>query len=116
MKTHQQVVDFFEEVFPDVVPLIPNLAEDYFNNPTASLSIMRCYPWTVSDKVLLIGDSAHATVHGQGMNAGFEGCYVLDQLLEEYGDDWKGCFDAYSKYRKPDGEMVYKTYRCTTLL
>ena len=108
LKTHQQVVDFFEEVFPDVVPLIPNLAEDYFNNPTASLSIMRCYPWTVSDKVLLIGDSAHATVpfYGQGMNAGFEGCYVLDQLLEEYGDDWKGCFDAYSKYRKPDGDGV----------
>lgn len=108
LKTHQQVVDFFEEVFPDVVPLIPNLAEDYFNNPTASLSIMRCYPWTVSDKVLLIGDSAHATVpfYGQGMNAGFEGCYVLDQLLEEYGDDWKACFDAYSKYRKPDGDGV----------
>lgn len=108
LKTHQQVIDFFEEVFPDVVPLIPNLAEDYFNNPTASLSIMRCYPWTVSDKVLLIGDSAHATVpfYGQGMNAGFEGCYVLDQLLEEYGDDWKACFDAYSKYRKPDGDGV----------
>ena len=108
LKTHQQVVDFFEEVFPDVVPLVPNLAEDYFNNPTASLSIMRCYPWNVSDKVLLIGDSAHATVpfYGQGMNAGFEGCYVLDQLLEEYGDDWKACFDAYSKYRKPDGDGV----------
>lgn len=108
LKTHQQVVDFFEEVFPDVVPLIPNLAEDYFNNPTASLSIMRCFPWTVSDKVLLIGDSAHATVpfYGQGMNAGFEGCYVLDQLLEEYGDDWKACFEAYSKYRKPDGDGV----------
>ena len=106
LKTHQQVEDFFNDVFPDIVPLIPNLVEDYFNNPTSSLSIMRCYPWTVSDKVLLIGDSAHATVpfYGQGMNAGFEGCYVLDKLLEKHVDDWKACFDEYSKYRKPDGD------------
>ena len=89
LKTHQQVIDFFEEVFPDVVPLIPNLAEDYFNNPTASLSIMRCYPWTVSDKVLLIGDSAHATVpfYGQGMNAGFEGCYVCLLYTSDAADE-----------------------------
>ena len=108
LKTHQQVEDFFNDVFPDIVPLIPNLVEDYFNNPTSSLSIMRCYPWTVSDKVLLIGDSAHATVpfYGQGMNAGFEGCYVLDKLMEKHGDDWKACFEEYSKYRKPDGDGV----------
>ena len=108
LKTHQHVTDFFNEVFPDIVPLIPNLVEDFFNNPTSSLSIMRCYPWTVSDKVLLIGDSAHATVpfYGQGMNAGFEGCYVLDKLLEKHGDDWTSCFDEYSKYRKPDGDGV----------
>ena len=108
LKTHKQVEDFFNDVFPDIVPLIPNLVEDYFNNPTSSLSIMRCYPWTVSDKVLLIGDSAHATVpfYGQGMNAGFEGCYVLDKLMEKHGDDWKACFDEYSKYRKPDGDGV----------
>ena len=108
LKTHQHVTDFFNEVFPDIVPLIPNLVEDFFNNPTSSLSIMRCYPWTVSDKVLLIGDSAHATVpfYGQGMNAGFEGCYVLDKLLEKHGDDWIACFDEYSKYRKPDGDGV----------
>ena len=108
LKTHQHVVDFFNDVFPDIVPLIPNLTEDYFNNPTSSLSIMRCYPWTVSDKILLIGDSAHATVpfYGQGMNAGFEGCYVLDNLLEKHGDNWIACFNEYSKYRKPDGDSV----------
>jgi kynurenine 3-monooxygenase len=108
LQTEAQVLSFFEEVFPDVVPHMPTLVEDYFENPTSSLSIIRCYPWTVSDKVLLIGDAAHATVpfYGQGMNAGFEGCFVLDQLLEQFGDDWKGCFDEYSRYRKPDGDGV----------
>lgn len=108
LQTAEQVQSFFEEIFPDVIPHMPTLVEDYFENPTSSLSIVRCYPWTVSDKVLLIGDAAHATVpfYGQGMNAGFEGCFVLDQLLEKYGDDWKGCFDEYSRYRKPDGDGV----------
>ena len=108
LQTEQQVYDFFKEVFPDTLDLIPNLVEEYFQNPTSSLAIMRCNPWTVDDKVLLIGDAAHATVpfYGQGMNAGFEGCFVLDQLIEKHGEDWQACFDEYSKIRKPDGDGV----------
>ncbi|MGB2458262.1 MAG: FAD-dependent oxidoreductase [Flavobacteriales bacterium] len=108
LQTEQQVNDFFKEVFPDTLDLIPNLVEEYFQNPTSSLAIMRCNPWTVDDKVLLIGDAAHATVpfYGQGMNAGFEGCFVLDQLMQKHGEDWKACFDEYSKIRKPDGDGV----------
>ena len=108
LQTKQQVYDFFKEVFPDTLDLIPNLVEEYFQNPTSSLAIMRCNPWTVDDKVLLIGDAAHATVpfYGQGMNAGFEGCFVLDQLIEKHGEDWQACFDEYSKIRKPDGDGV----------
>ena len=108
LKTEKQVFDFFKEVFPDTLDLIPNLVEEYFQNPTSSLAIMRCDPWVVEDKVLLIGDAAHATVpfYGQGMNAGFEGCFVLDQLMEKHGDDWKSCFKEYSEIRKPDGDGV----------
>ena len=108
LQTEQQVYDFFKEVFPDTLDLIPNLVEEYFQNPTSSLGIMRCNPWTVNDKVLLIGDAAHATVpfYGQGMNAGFEGCFVLDQLMQKHGEDWQACFDEYSKIRKPDGDGV----------
>ena len=108
LQTEQQVYDFFKEVFPDTLNLIPNLVEEYFQNPTSSLAIMRCNPWTVDDKVLLIGDAAHATVpfYGQGMNAGFEGCFVLDQLMQKHGEDWQACFDEYSKIRKPDGDGV----------
>ena len=108
LQTEQQVYGFFKEVFPDTLDLIPNLVEEYFQNPTSSLAIMRCNPWTVDDKVLLIGDAAHATVpfYGQGMNAGFEGCFVLDQLMQKHGEDWNACFDEYSKIRKPDGDGV----------
>ena len=108
LKTEQQVYDFFKKVFPDTLELIPNLVEEYFQNPTSSLAIMRCDPWVVEDKVLLIGDAAHATVpfYGQGMNAGFEGCFVLDQLMQKHGEDWKSCFKEYSEIRKPDGDGV----------
>ena len=69
---------------------------------------MRCDPWTVEDKVLLIGDAAHATVpfYGQGMNAGFEGCFVLDKLMDKHKENWLECFNEYSKVRKPDGDGV----------
>jgi len=108
LSTKQQVHDFFNEVFPDTLELIPNLVDEYFQNPTSSLAIMRCDPWTVNDKVLLIGDAAHATVpfYGQGMNAGFEGCYVLDSLMDKHKDNWLACFNEYSKIRKPDGDGV----------
>ena len=54
LTTEHEVYAFFKTVFPDTLELIPNLAEDYFNNPTSSLAIMRCDPWTVDDKVLLL--------------------------------------------------------------
>ncbi|MGY8989534.1 MAG: FAD-dependent oxidoreductase, partial [Flavobacteriales bacterium] len=78
------------------------------SNPTSSLGIVRTYPWHISDTALLIGDSAHATVpfYGQGMNAGFEDCRILDELLDEFGNDLKGCFEEYSKRRKPNGDGV----------
>lgn len=108
LKTEEQVHSFFKDVFPDTLDLIPNLVEEYFGNPTSSLAIMRCDPWTVDDKVLLIGDAAHATVpfYGQGMNAGFEGCFVLDELMDKHGEDFLSCFKEYSKIRKPDGDGV----------
>ena len=108
LDSEQKVYDFFKSVFTDTLDLIPNLVEEYFANPTASLSIMRCDPWTVEDKVLLIGDAAHATVpfYGQGMNAGFEGCFVLDNLMDKHKENWLECFNEYSKVRKPDGDGV----------
>ena len=37
-------------------------------------------------KAVLLGDAAHALVpfYGQGMNASFEDCVVLDECLEKF--------------------------------
>jgi kynurenine 3-monooxygenase len=108
IQNDQDVMDFFNAVFPDVVPLMPDLVEEYFENPTASLCIIRCFPWTYKDKVALIGDAAHAIVpfYGQGMNAGFEDCSVLNAILDDTNEDWMNSFKKYEIARKPNGDAI----------
>ena len=71
----ESVDKFFLEQFPDAMQLIPDLAAEFFENPTGILGTVRCTPWLLKDSVMIIGDASHAIVpfHGQGMNAGFEG-------------------------------------------
>jgi len=99
---------FFGEIFPDAIPLIPDLSHQYFNNPTSSLVIIRCAPWNYKDKVALMGDAAHAIVpfYGEGMNCGFEDCFVFDQLLEKHHGDFSKVLPEYAKTRKPNGDAI----------
>src|SRR5690606_12186984 len=99
---------FFSEYFPTVGQVIENLTKDFFENPTSAMVTMKCYPWTYWDKVVLVGDSAHAVVpfYGQGMNAGFEDIHVLDQLMEAHGDRWDLVFADYQRLRKPNADAI----------
>jgi kynurenine 3-monooxygenase len=108
IKTKEQVVKFFNEEFPDAVALMPTLADDYLNNPVASLVTVKCFPWTFDNKIGLIGDAAHAIVpfYGQGMNCGFEDCVVLNELITKHNDDWEKIFPEYQSLRKPDGDAI----------
>jgi kynurenine 3-monooxygenase len=76
---------FFERHFPDALPLMPGLAEDYFKNPVGPLLTVRCNPWHLGGRVVLLGDACHAVVPflGQGMNAAFEDCTVFARWLAE---------------------------------
>jgi kynurenine 3-monooxygenase len=108
LKTPQDITKFFNSVFKDFTPLIPDLVEQFLHNPTASLGIFKCFPWNVKDFCVLIGDSAHATVpfYGQGMNASFEDCRVLDDLIEEHEGDMLRTLNKFSQIRKPNGDGV----------
>ena len=102
------VLRFFNTVFKDFASLVPDLVDQFFNNPTSSLGVFKCFPWHIKDYCVLIGDSAHATVpfYGQGMNASFEDCRVLDELIGEYENDMFEGLSEYSKIRKPNGDGV----------
>ncbi|GAB2795372.1 kynurenine 3-monooxygenase [Hymenobacter luteus] len=108
LQTPAHVRAFFEDVFPDAVPLMPELETEFFENPTSSLVTVRCYPWTYHDAVLLLGDAAHAIVpfYGQGMNAGFEDCTALHELLTRHGRDWNVIFREFQQQRKPNADAM----------
>jgi kynurenine 3-monooxygenase len=99
---------FFADVFPDALKLIPDFEQQWASNPTSSLVTMKCWPWSNGSNVLLIGDAAHAILpfYGQGMNAGFEDCRILNQLLDKHKDDWSNTINEFESLRKPDTDAV----------
>ena len=108
ISNEQELMTFFTRVFPDAVPLMPTLAQDFFRNPTGSLVTVRSFPWSYKDKLCLIGDAAHAIVpfFGQGMNCGFEDCTVLDQLMNSADNDWEKLFRSFESSRKPNSDAI----------
>ncbi len=108
LDTEDKVQQFFEHHFPDVVEDIPSLLPEFSRNPTSALVTIRCFPWTYSDKVALVGDAAHAIVpfYGQGMNAGFEDIRMLNHLMNIHEDDWDTIFRQYEAGRKPNADAI----------
>lgn len=108
LNTKDQVKAFFDTEFPDAVPLMPTLLEDFFHNPTSALVTVKCFPWTFDNRIALIGDAAHAIVpfYGQGMNCGFEDCVVLNELIEKHKENWPEILKEYQSLRKPDGDAI----------
>ena len=108
IRSDDDLLRFFDEQFRDAVPLMPTLVEDYYANPIGSLVTIRCGPWYVEDRVVLLGDACHAVVpfYGQGMNAAFEDVLVLAECLEQGQPDFKGAFADYYRRRKRDADTL----------
>ncbi len=106
--TPAAVVDFFQSQFPDAVSLMPNLADEFFANPTGTMITIKCSPWSVGGQVLLLGDAAHAIVpfFGQGINCGFEDCTCLMELLDRHGAEWNRVFSEFEVTRKVNTDAI----------
>jgi kynurenine 3-monooxygenase len=99
---------FFEEFFPDALGKLPDLHEQFFENPTGNMVTVRCSPWNRGGKALLLGDASHAIVpfFGQGMNCGFEDVTLLDERLAQAPSDWDALFSEFSLERKSDADAI----------
>jgi kynurenine 3-monooxygenase len=108
LDSEAEVRQFFETHFPDVTPLMPDLTRNYFANPTGAMVTVRCFPWRVEGKCLLIGDAAHAIVpfFGQGINCGFEDCSILLENLDRHGADWPRVFAEFQQARKANTDAI----------
>ena len=106
--TREEVRAYFQAVFPDALPLMPTLEEDFLLNAVGSLVTVRCAPWRFKDRAVLLGDAAHAVVpfYGQGANAAFEDCIVLDECLRELGGDVAEALATYESRRKPHADAL----------
>ena len=108
LSTPAHLLDFFRSQFPDTVPPMPGLAENFFANPTGAMVTIKCSPWHADGRVLLLGDAAHAIVpfFGQGINCGFEDCTTLLALLDRHGADWHRVFLEFEQARKVNTDAI----------
>jgi kynurenine 3-monooxygenase len=108
LATPAAIATFFRQQFPDAIPLMPHLVDDFIANPTGSLVTIKCSPWHYRDHLLLLGDAAHAIVpfYGQGMNCAFEDCTELDACIEAAAPDWERVFSMFANRRKPNTDAI----------
>ena len=99
---------FFAEHFSSFATMVPDLANQFFTNPTGALATLRGTGWSHEGRAVVVGDAAHAIVpfHGQGMNAAMESVRALDRHLRASPDDLAAAFAAYEVERKPDADAI----------
>jgi kynurenine 3-monooxygenase len=102
------VTEFFRSRFPDAAAVMPDLTDNFFANPTGAMVTIKCSPWHFEDRVLLLGDAAHAIVpfFGQGINCGFEDCTIFLELLDRHGANWSKVFRKFEEARKVNTNSI----------
>lgn len=110
LDTSETLLAFFQKYFPDSIELIgeKKLVNDFFKATPSPLVSIKCHPYHVSDRAVIIGDAAHAMVpfYGQGMNAGFEDCFILNELMERYEDNLQTVLPEFTKIRYKDAHAI----------
>jgi len=108
LNTKEKLKVFFEKYYPTLLPHIPHLYEEYFENPVGTLGTIKCYPWQTFGRTLIMGDASHAIVpfYGQGMNASLEDVRVFDEFMEDFGNDWEAIFKVFQDERKANADAI----------
>ncbi|KAK3093238.1 hypothetical protein FSP39_013069 [Pinctada imbricata] len=110
INTAEEAIQFFKDKFPDSIPLIgaENLKKTYTSSKALPMISIKSSPYHYKDKVVIMGDAAHAIVpfYGQGMNAGFEDCIVLNEFLDLHKNDLEKALAGYSEHRVPDCQAI----------
>lgn len=108
IKDKTAILDLFQREFPDTLDIIPSLVKDFQTNPTGNLATVYCDQWHYEDRALMFGDAAHAIVpfFGQGMNASFQDCSVINHLIKKYEGNWEKIFYQFSNSHVQNGHAI----------
>ncbi|GAK67823.1 uncharacterized protein PAN0_021c6052 [Moesziomyces antarcticus] len=105
LATREGIVAFFDEHFPDALPLIgaDKLVAALTSRRASALGSVQCDPYHYKDRAVLIGDAAHAMLpfYGQGLNCGFEDVRVLFEMIDS-SQGLEGALEEYTHTRHPD--------------
>merc|ERR1719250_483166 len=105
IKDKDSLLHFFNDNFRDSIPLIgiERLVSDFFSNRALPLVSVKCSPYHVNDKSVIMGDAAHAMVpfYGQGMNCGMEDCLVMEDSIDKNPGNLAAALAHYSETRNP---------------
>lgn len=107
-KTPEDIRALFQKYFPDLLPMLPALVDQWISRPTGALLTTKTAPWRFEDWMVLVGDSAHAVYpfYGQGMNSAFEDCSALLSALKANANDRARAFTVYEQSRRPQTDVL----------
>jgi kynurenine 3-monooxygenase len=109
LTTSEAVLQFFRKHFPEVGQLMPTLeAEAFLKRSSSRVLTIRCNRYHYGDNVLILGDAAHSVSPslGQGCNAALEDVAIVDNLLDEYADDWAAAIAQFTVRRQADAHAL----------
>ncbi|MFY1637339.1 FAD-dependent oxidoreductase [Solwaraspora sp. WMMB335] len=102
LDTPETVAGFLDAGFPDTATLMPDRVAEWLEHPVGRLVTVRATPWRYADRVVLVGDAAHAVYpfYGQGMNSCFEDCSLLAGCLDRHPAALGAALAEYQRSRK----------------
>lgn len=109
LATSEAVLQFFRKHFPEIGRRLPvSEAEVFLKRSFSRVLTVRCNRYHHGDSVLILGDAAHAVSPslGQGCNAALEDVTIVDELLNEYSDDWATAIPKFTVRRKADAHAL----------
>ncbi|BAZ44855.1 Kynurenine 3-monooxygenase [Chondrocystis sp. NIES-4102] len=111
LQNEGEVKHFFEQNFPQVAQFMSTSEmSTFFNRPNGNSLTVRCNPYHYDKFALLIGDAAHAMSPslGQGCNCALEDVRILNELSNEYADQWGEILPEFTKRRVSDTQAIVK--------
>jgi kynurenine 3-monooxygenase len=110
LKTAKEVKQFFATNFPIIAEILPDTeAEAFAQRPLGTVLTIKCDRYhDQNHSILLIGDGAHAVSPslGLGCNSAMEDVFILNNLLDQYNDNWTEVLPQFTEVRKADAHAL----------